>query len=105
MVTKQRIVNPTKEATKQARKALKPPRQTAKTSERVINSKLSMQALQEVVADLCECGHFSSEHYTSESKDGRYKAANCAECECPRFKRAYQVTRLAGDGNDHKSKK
>ena len=72
-----------------ATKAL--PRKKA-VSKRVINLEGALNAIQETLANLCECSHFDSDHLLN----SKFKPINCAECACPRFKIAFKLERIDG---------
>ena len=57
----------------------------------VVNLKLAYEALHDCVKQLCQCGHFDSEHFMNK----RYKPTNCNGCACPKFKQAYKMTRTS----------
>ena len=57
----------------------------------VTNLKLAYEAVSELLAAVCECGHLDSEHFT----DRKLQAVNCAECACPKFKQAFHLQKIA----------
>lgn len=54
----------------------------------IVNLALALEAVTELVADICQCGHLNSEHFL----DKRLKAVNCSVCPCPKFGVAFIVT-------------
>lgn len=50
------------------------------------NMALAYKAFEEILADLCDCGHFDSEHVLE-----RPKRCAAEGCKCPSFKRAFHM--------------
>ena len=88
MASKQKIVDPFKEASTQAKASPKTLRQAANPKQsRVYNLKKAFQEIKDSIKQICECGCLESEHFLN----SKLKPINCAECACPRFKTAFKL--------------
>ena len=81
-----------------AKKAVKPI-----VKKRVINNALALETVTESLAQVCECGHLSSEHMLKKHKD-TFVEVECGECECPKFKQAYKLEVISNSKPDKKSR-